>query len=70
MPKLSKKEKLLEEHKEELKGKHVIVAGGKIYSAVRKKKVEKLLEEVRKKYPNETPLYTYIPAEDSLILCL
>ncbi len=68
MPKLSKKEKLLEEHREELRGKHVVVAGGEIYSAKTQKTAEKILRKARKEHPEEIPLYTYIPAEDLLIL--
>lgn len=70
MPKISKEEKTLEKHKEELRGKHVVVVGEEIYSAATQRGAETMLKKVRQKYPQKTLLYTYIPAEDLLILCL
>ena len=68
MPKLSKEEKVLKKHQEELRGKHVVVMGEEIYSAPTQKGAETMLKKARKEHPKKTPLYTYIPAEDLLIL--
>ena len=50
------------------KGKHVIVAGGKVFTAKTGEGASKILEEIRRKYPKETPAITYIPDADTLIL--
>ena len=52
------------------KGKHVIVAAGKVFTAKTGKVASKILEEIRHKYPKETPSITYIPEADTLILWL
>ena len=52
------------------RGKHIIVAGGEIFTAKTGKKASKILAEVRQKYPKETPAVTYIPKADALILWL
>lgn len=49
-------------------GKHIVVIGGKIYATKTGRASSELLEKLLKKYPKETPLITYIPMEDSLIL--
>jgi hypothetical protein len=55
-------------HNPKFSGKHVIVIGGKIYATKTGRASSELLEKLSKKYPKETPLITYIPIEDSLIL--
>lgn len=70
MPKLSKEERILKKHQEELRGKHVVVVGEDIYSASTQKGAETMLKKARKDHPKKTPLYTYIPAEELLILWL
>jgi len=50
------------------RGKHVIVVGGKVFTAKTGEKASKILAEVRRKYPKETPAVTYIPDADALIL--
>lgn len=51
-------------------GKHVVVIGGKIYATKTGRASSELLEKLLKKYPEETPLITYIPTEDSTIFRL
>ena len=49
-------------------GKHIIIIGGRIYATKTGSAKTELLERLLKKYPKDTPVITYIPAEDSLIL--
>lgn len=49
-------------------GKYVVAVGRKVYSAKSGKAHSELLEKLIKRYPNQTPLVTYIPKEDTLIL--
>lgn len=51
-------------------GCHVIIIAGKVYTAKTGKKRVQLLKELIKKYPSETPLITYIPKADTLILVI
>jgi hypothetical protein len=51
-----------------LRGKHVIVVAGKIFTATTGKKASQILREIRRKYPKETPAITYIPKANALIL--
>lgn len=50
------------------RGKHVILAAGKIYSAKTGEGAAEILKKVRKKYPNDTPEIAYLPKAHSLIL--
>lgn len=50
------------------RGYHVIVIAGKLYRARTGEGASKILDEVRKKYPNDIPAITYIPDADTLIL--
>lgn len=52
------------------KGKHIVVIKGKIFTAKSGKQVNKIIDRLEKKYPKETPVLTYIPKEDTLILWL
>ena len=52
------------------RGKHVIIAAGKVFTARTGEGASKILEEIRRKYPKETPAITYIPDADTLILWL
>lgn len=52
------------------RGKHIIVAAGKVFTAKTGERAGEILEMIRKKYPKEIPAITYIPKADSLILCL
>lgn len=52
------------------RGKHVVILGDKIYSAKNGKLASKILEKLIKKYPKETPIISYIPKSDALILLL
>lgn len=52
------------------KGKHVIIIDGKVYATKTGKAKTKLLHELLKKHPADTPTITYIPKADSLILVL
>ena len=51
-------------------GKHVIIIGGKIHAKKSGSAKSKLLQELIKKYPKETPIVAYVPREDTLILLL
>ncbi|KKQ51372.1 hypothetical protein A3A52_01075 [Candidatus Woesebacteria bacterium RIFCSPLOWO2_01_FULL_39_14] len=52
------------------RGKHVILVKNKVFTAETGKKAGKILEEIHKKYPEESPQITYIPEADTLILWL
>jgi len=52
------------------RGKHVIVAKGKIFTAKTGEKASQILSQIRQKYPQVTPEITYIPKADALILWL
>ena len=51
-------------------GKHVIIIGGEIYAKKTGSAKSELLEQLIKKYPEETPIVAYIPREDALVLLL
>ena len=50
------------------RGRHVILAAGKIYTAKSGEGAAEILKEVREKYPNVTPEVAYLPKAHSLIL--
>ena len=50
------------------RGYHVIVIAGKVFKARTGEGASKILNDVRKKYPEEIPAITYIPDADTLIL--
>lgn len=50
------------------RGYHVIVVGGTVFKARTGEAASKILDKVRKKYPQNIPSYTYLPDADSLIL--
>lgn len=50
------------------RGKHVILAGGEIFTAETGAKAAKILKKVRNKFPKETPEIAYLPKAHSLIL--
>lgn len=52
------------------KGKHLIVAAGKVFTAKTGEGASKILEKIRREYPKEIPEITYIPDADTLILWL
>lgn len=53
------------------RGKHIIVIGGKVFTAKTGTQANKILDKLEKKYPKEIPEITYIPKADTLILiCL
>ena len=52
------------------KGKHIIIIGGRIYATKTGRASSELLDKLLKKYPEETPIMSYIPKADSLILFL
>lgn len=51
-------------------GKHIVVVNGEVHEARTGEEAVKILEQVRKKYPDKQPTLTYIPEEDTLILFL
>lgn len=50
------------------RGKYVVTVKDEIYITKSGQKRLKLLEDLIKKYPKETPLITYVPKDDMLIL--
>lgn len=50
------------------RGKHVVLAAGKIYTAKTGEGVEKILKKLEKKHPDITPEVAYLPKARSLIL--
>lgn len=50
------------------RGKHIILAAGKVFSAKTGEEATKILEKIRKKYPDVTPEIAYLPKARSLIL--
>lgn len=51
------------------RGKHVILAAGKIYTAKTGDGAAEILRKLRGKYPNIIPAVAYLPKAHSLILC-
>lgn len=50
------------------RGKHVILAGGKIYTAKTGDGAAEILRKLEKKHPNIVPEVAYLPKARSLIL--
>ena len=50
------------------RGKHIILVGGKVFTAKTGEGASEILKKTRKKYPNETPEIAYLPKAQSLIL--
>lgn len=50
------------------RGKHVVLAAGKIYTAKTGDGVEEILKNLEIKYPKVTPEVAYLPKARSLIL--
>lgn len=50
------------------RGKHIVMIAGKIFTAKTGKEASKIFDRATKKYPGKTPLITYVPEEDALIL--
>ncbi len=50
------------------RGKHVILAAGKIYTARTGEGASEILKEIREKHPKVTPEVAYLPKAHSLIL--
>lgn len=50
------------------RGKHVVLAAGKIYTAKTGEGVEEILKKIEKKHPNVIPEVAYLPKARSLIL--
>lgn len=50
------------------RGKHIILAAGKIYTAKTGDGAAEILRKIRKKYPSVTPEVAYLPKAHSLIL--
>jgi len=50
------------------RGKHVILAAGKIYTAKTGEGAGEILEKIRGKYPGVIPEIAYLPKAHSLIL--
>lgn len=52
------------------RGKHVVLAAGKIYTAKTGDGAAEILKKLRKQQPNITPEVAYLPKSHSLILWL
>lgn len=50
------------------RGKHIILAAGKIYTAKTGDGAAEILKKIRRKYPNVTPEVAYLPKSRTLIL--
>ena len=50
------------------KGKHIILIGGKIFTAATGKQASRLFDRVTKDYPRQIPTLAYIPKAEALIL--
>lgn len=50
------------------RGKHVVLAAGKIYTAKTGEGVEEILKKIEKKHPKVIPEVAYLPKARSLIL--
>ena len=50
------------------RGKHVILAAGKVYTAKTGEGASKILEDIRRKQPDVTPEVAYLPKSGTLIL--
>ena len=50
------------------RGKHVVLAAGKIYTAKTGEGASEILEKIRSRYPKVTPEIAYLPKAHSLIL--
>lgn len=50
------------------RGKHVVLAAGKIYTAKTGEGTSEILRKIREKYPNVTPEVAYLPKAHSLTL--
>ena len=50
------------------RGKHIILVGGKLYTAKTGEGANKIIKEVMEKYPDETPQIAYLPKTRTLIL--
>lgn len=49
------------------KGMHVIFVNNKIYTAKTGRKAARILKELRKKYPDQTPQITYVPKANTFL---
>jgi len=65
---LQQADKTLRENWEKYRGRHVFVVGNEIFSAKSGEKAEEIYHQVKQKYPEHSPLMTYIPKKGSLIL--
>lgn len=50
------------------RGKHLIIADGKLYTAKTGEKASEILEQVRKKNPNVVPEVAYMPKTKYIII--
>lgn len=50
------------------RGKHIVLVGGKVFTAKTGEGAAKILREVRERHPKQTPEIAYLPKAQSLIL--
>jgi len=63
----AKEQKTLMTNWDKYKGKIVAVSGGKVFAATTGKQAQKMIKDIEKK-SGKSPLVTYIPKADTLIL--
>lgn len=65
---LEQADKTLRQNWDKYRGQHVFVVGEKIFAARSGEKAEEIYHQLKEKYPQTSPLMTYIPKEGTLIL--
>lgn len=65
---MSKELENLMSNVERYKGKHVVAVEDEIIAVSDEKELKRVLEEVERKYPSKTPLITFVPEEEVMIL--
>lgn len=50
------------------RGKHIILVAGKVFTARTGEGANKILDKIKKKYPDKTPEVAYLPKNQSFIL--
>ncbi len=49
-------------------GKHVWIVKGKVFAAKTTQEADKIYNDIRKRFPEEIPTYTYVPKTPYLIV--
>ena len=51
-------------------GKHIVIVGDEVFVTTTGDEAVRILEKVRKNYPDKQPVLAYIPKEETLILAV